>query len=633
MLLRCFKTNRNALRRIYGVRYNGTKSVLERISQIPMEKYKVFSIVAHIDHGKSTLSDRLLELTNVITTDTKNRQVLDKLEVERERGITIKAQTCAMFYKDYLLQLIDTPGHVDFRGEVARAMAAVDGAILLVDAVKGVQAQTVANFQMAKEMGVPLIPVINKIDLRDAETEKVRSQIVDSLGFKEDEIVMISAKSGINIPEKLLPAIIERIPPPHGSYAKHFRALLIDSWYDSYLGVILLVKVVDGTIAVGDKIVSAHTKKKYDAKKIGIMYPNQTPTGQLKSGQVGYIVPGMKNIKDALLGDTLVHEKFENDTEVLPGFEESKPMVFVGAFPADGSNFKDMDDDIGRLVLNDRSVSLSRETSNAFGQGWRLGFLGSLHASVFKERLEKEYGSNLIITQPTVPYMIRYTNGEEKVITNPYYFPDSTSKHRTKIKALLEPYVKAIITLPNDYVGSVIQLCDNNRGQQLDLTYSSVDDQVVLTYDLPLSQLVDDFFGKLKSVSRGYAALDYEDSAYKESDIVKLELLVNGKSLDALSQVVHKSQMQRIAREWVKKFKEYVKSQLYEVVIQAKVNGKVLARETIKARRKDVLAKLHASDVSRRKKLLAKQKEGKKSLKSVGNVQISQDAYQAFLRR
>ena len=612
-------------------RYNQT--LASKIDAIPIDKYRVFSIVAHIDHGKSTLSDRLLEITNVISDKNSNAQVLDKLEVERERGITIKAQTCTMFYKDYLLQLIDTPGHVDFKGEVSRAFASVEGAILLVDALKGVQAQTVANFQMANDYGVKMLPVINKVDLMNAEVDKVENQIVESLGFKREDIVKISAKSGLNIKEQLLPSIIDRIPCPTGRIKSNFRALILDSWYDVYLGVVMLVKVVDGVVRKGDRIASGQMKKRFEIKEIGIMYPDQTPTGTLKAGQVGYIVPGTKDFKDALLGDTLVHVSQEKRTELLPGFEEPKPMVFVGAFPADGTDFKIMDDDINRLVLNDRAVTLQRETSNALGQGWRLGFLGSLHASVFKERLEKEYGSKLIITHPTVPYLVQYDTGKQIIVKNPDEFPDSTSKNRTRLKSLQEPYVEAIMTLPNEYLGPVIQLCNNARGEQIELSYLNMRDQVLLKYHIPLSQLVDDFFGKLKSATKGFATLDYEDCGYKESDIVKLELLVNGKSLDALSQVVHKSQAEKMGRDWVKKFKEYVNSQLYEVVIQARVNNKILARETLKARRKDVLAKLHASDVSRRKKLLVKQKEGKKHLKSIGNIQISQDAYQAFLRK
>ncbi|SCW00603.1 LAFE_0C07844g1_1 [Lachancea fermentati] len=610
----------------------------KRIEEIPLENYRNFSIVAHVDHGKSTLSDRLLEITGVIKPGDANKQVLDKLEVERERGITIKAQTCTMFYhdkrsaKDYLLHLVDTPGHVDFRAEVSRSYASCGGALLLVDASQGVQAQTVANFYLAYSMNLKLIPVINKIDLDSANIPQAEGQIENTFELPVDEIVRVSAKTGINIKENLLPAIIDRIPPPNGKKEKSFRALLVDSWYDSYLGVVLLVYIVDGQIKKGDKILSAQTNKKYEIKELGIMYPDRTPLGTLRTGQVGYIVPGMKDSKDAKIGDTLMHVGREKETEILPGFEEPKPMVFVGAFPADGAEFKNLDDDISRLVLNDRSVSLQRETSNALGQGWRLGFLGSLHASVFKERLEREYGSKLIITQPTVPYLIEFTNGDEKVITNPDDFPD-LSLRKSKIQSLQEPFVEAIITLPQEYLGNVIKLCEYNRGIQIEITHLNMTEQIMLKYHMPLAQLVDDFFGKLKSVSRGYASLDYEDIGYKPSDIVKLELLLNGKGVDALAQVMHRSQVDRVGREWVKKFKEYVKSQLYEVVIQARANNKILARETIKARRKDVLAKLHASDVSRRKKLLVRQKEGKKHMKSVGNVQIEQEAYQAFLRR
>lgn len=609
----------------------------KRIDEIPIENYRNFSIVAHVDHGKSTLSDRMLEITGVIKPG-ENKQVLDKLEVERERGITIKAQTCSMFYhdkrdnKDYLLHLVDTPGHVDFRGEVSRSYASCGGALLLVDASQGVQAQTVANFYLAYSMNLKLIPVINKIDLDIADIPQAEDQIVNTFELPQEDIIKVSAKTGINIAENLLPAIIDRIPPPTGLLRKPFRALLVDSWYDSYMGVVLLVHIVDGSIKKGDKILSAQTDKKYEVKEIGIMYPDRTPTGTLSRGQVGYIVPGMKASKDAKIGDTLMHVGRETETEVLPGFEETKPMVFVGAFPADGTEFKALDDDISRLVLNDRSVSLQRETSNALGQGWRLGFLGSLHASVFRERLEKEYGSKLIITQPTVPYQVKFIDGTQKIVTNPDDFPD-LSLRKSKIEAFEEPYVEAIMTLPQEHLGNVIKLCDNNRGQQVEITYLNMTGQVMLKYHLPLAHLVDDFFGRLKSVSRGYASLDYEDIGYKPSDVIKLELLVNGKSVDALAQVLHRSQVDRVGREWVKKFKEFIKAQLYEVVIQARANNKIIARETIKARRKDVLAKLHASDVSRRKKLLVRQKEGKKQMRSIGNVQVSQEAYQAFLRR
>lgn len=610
-------------------------SLQERIDSIPIERYRNFSIVAHVDHGKSTLSDRLLELTNVVKPGGK--QVLDKLEVERERGITIKAQTCSMFYQDprtkldYLLHLVDTPGHVDFRAEVSRSYASCGGALLLVDASQGVQAQTVANFYLAYSMDLKLIPVINKIDLDIADIKQAEEQVENMFELPKEDCIKVSAKTGLNV-EQLLPAIIDRIPPPQGKIEKPLRALLVDSWYDSYLGVVLLVHIVDGTVKKGDKIITAANGMKYEVKECGIMYPDRVATNSLKSGQVGYLVPGMKESKNAKIGDTLMHQGKESITEVLPGFEEPKPMVFVGAFPADGAEFKALDDDISRLVLNDRSVSLQRETSNALGQGWRLGFLGSLHASVFTERLEKEYGSKLIITQPTVPFLIKYRDGTQKIITNPDDFPDLSTR-KSNLEALEEPFVEAIMTLPQEYLGKVIQLCDDSHGVQKEITYLDMTGQAMLRYELPLSYLVDDFFGKLKSVSRGYASLDYEDIGYKPSDIVKLELLVNGKSVDALAQVMHRDQTEHIGKEWVKKFKKFIKSQLFEVVIQAKANNKIIARETIKARRKDVLSKLHASDVSRRKKLLAKQKQGKKNMKTVGNIQINQDAFQSFLRR
>ncbi|CAH01268.1 GTPase GUF1 [Kluyveromyces lactis] len=610
-------------------------SLQERIDAIPIERYRNFSIVAHVDHGKSTLSDRLLELTNVIKPGGK--QVLDKLEVERERGITIKAQTCSMFYQDprtkldYLLHLVDTPGHVDFRAEVSRSYASCGGALLLVDASQGVQAQTVANFYLAYSMDLKLIPVINKIDLDIADIDQAEEQVENMFELPKSDCIKVSAKTGLHV-EQLLPAIVDRIPPPTGKVEKPLRALLVDSWYDSYLGVVLLVHIVDGQVKRGDKIITAANGLKYEVRECGIMYPDRVATNTLKSGQVGYLVPGMKESKDAKIGDTLMHLGKESITEVLPGFEEPKPMVFVGAFPADGAEFKALDDDISRLVLNDRSVSLQRETSNALGQGWRLGFLGSLHASVFTERLEKEYGSKLILTQPTVPFLIKFKDGEKKIITNPDDFPD-LSLRRSNLESLEEPFVEAIMTLPQEYLGKVIQLCDDSHGVQKEITYLNMTGQVMLRYELPLSYLVDDFFGKLKSVSRGYASLDYEDVGYKQSDIVKLELLVNGKSVDALAQVMHRDQTEHIGKEWVKKFKKFIKSQLFEVVIQARANNKIIARETIKAKRKDVLSKLHASDISRRKKLLSKQKQGKKNMKTVGNIQINQDAFQSFLRR
>lgn len=615
---------------------NPTKNLEERIAKIPLSNYRNFSIVAHVDHGKSTLSDRLLELTGVIRPDDANKQVLDKLDVERDRGITIKAQTCTMFYKDpsnqedYLLHLVDTPGHVDFRAEVSRSYASCGGALLLVDASQGVQAQTVANFYLAYSMGLKLIPVINKIDMAAADIPRSIEQVKSTFELDPKDCLPVSAKTGLNV-ETIIPKIISDIPAPTGNAKSPLKALLVDSWYDPYVGVVMLMFVKDGQIKKGIKILSAHTNKRYDVKEVGIMYPNKTPTLKVQAGQVAYVIPGMRNPKEAMIGDTFYHLGNHTGLEPLPDFEEPKPMVFVGAYPADGQEFKVMNDHMENLVLNDRAVTLEQETSNALGLGWRLGFLGSLHSSVFKERLEKEYGAKIILTAPTVPYKIIYTDGTSKIVTNPNEFPSSEGRSQN-IAQYMEPLVDALITIPNEYIGTVMDICDRNRGTRKEMEYLSTG-QVLLKYEMPLAHLVEDFFGKLKGATSGYVSLDYEDAGYKVSDIVKLELCVNGIPQDALSQVMHRSQVPMRARENVKKFKEYLRSQLFEVAIQAKVSNKVIARETIKARRKDVTQRLHAADISRRKKLLDKQKKGKKVMKANGRIDIGNDAYQAFLRR
>lgn len=612
------------------------KTVQERIAKIPISNYRNFSIVAHVDHGKSTLSDRLLELTGVIQPGDANKQVLDKLDVERERGITVKAQTCSMFYtdpktkEDYLLHLVDTPGHVDFRAEVSRSYASCGGALLLIDASQGVQAQTVANFYLAYSMGLKLIPVINKIDLDAADIPRAMDQVEMTFELPREECIPVSAKTGLNI-ENIIPEIIKHIPSPTGNVEKPLKALLVDSWHDPYVGVVMLIHVVDGVMRKGMKLLSAHSERKYDVKEVGIMYPDKMPMDCVKAGQVAYIIPGMRNPREALIGDTFYQYGKHEGLQPLPGFEEPKPMVFVGAFPADGGEFKVMNDHMENLVLNDRSVTLEKETSNALGLGWRLGFLGSLHASVFKERLENEYGAKIILTAPTVPYKLVYKDGKELIITNPDEFPGADYRNHN-IEMLMEPYVNAIMTIPDEYIGTVMSLCENNRGIQKELDYLTTG-QVLLKYEIPLAQLVEDFFGKLKGCTKGYASLDYEDSGYKKSDIVKMELCVNGEPQDALTQVMHRSQVLSRGKEYVTRFKEYLKFQLFEVAIQAKVNNKVVARETIKAKRKDVTQRLHAADISRRKKLLLRQKEGKKQMKATGKVSINQEAYQAFLRR
>lgn len=610
------------------------KELEERISKIPIANYRNFSIVAHVDHGKSTLSDRLLELTGVIQPGSKS-QVLDKLDVERERGITVKAQTVSMIYndpksrEDFLLHLVDTPGHVDFRAEVSRSYASCGGALLLVDASQGVQAQTVANFYLAYSMGLKLIPIINKIDLDLADIPRAVEQVESTFELDPKDCIPVSAKTGLNVKD-IIPSIIEKIPAPSGDVNKPLKALLVDSWHDPYVGVVMLIHVVDGKLKKGMRVLSAHSNKSYDIKEVGIMYPDRTPMDWIKAGQVAYVIPGMKNPREALVGDTFFQLGKSEGLEPLPGFEEPKPMVFVGAFPADGRDFNAMDDQMQNLVLNDRSVTLEKETSNALGLGWRLGFLGSLHASVFKERLENEYGAKIILTAPTVPYKVVYRNGREKIVTNPDEFP--TNKIGNEVDCFMEPYVEAIMTLPNEYVGTVMTLCLNNRGEQKDIEYLNTG-QVMLKYELPMAQLVEDFFGKLKGCTKGYASLDYEDSGYKKSDIVKMELCVNGEPQDALTTIIHKSQALTKGKDYVTRFKKYLRYQLFEVAIQAKVNNKVVARETIKAKRKDVTQKLHAADISRYKKLLERQKEGKKQMKASGRVTIGNDAYQAFLRR
>lgn len=603
----------------------------ERIARIPIERYRNFLIVAHVDHGKLTLLDRLLELTGVIPPGAK--QVLDKLDVERERGITVKAQTCSILYNhngaDYLLHLVDTPGHVDFRAEVLRLYASCQGALLIVDALQGVQAQTVANFFLAYSMDLKMVPVINKIDLPAADIESAREQVEQTFELDPDDCIPVSAKTGLHV-EDILPAVVERIPPPSGDPAAPLKALLVDSWYDTFLGVVMLVYVSQGTVRKGMKLSLVHAGHKLEAKDVGIMYPNPLLTGQLLAGQVGYIIPGLKNAREALVGDTILEAGVS--VEPLPGFEEPKPMVFVGAFPADGMEFTEMDDHMQHLVLNDRLVTLQRELLNALGQGWRLGFLGLLHASVFKERLEKEYGAAMIITNPTVPYRLQMRDGLVQEVRNPDDFPEHGTGGLSKVAALLEPMVDAIITTPDDYLGKVMKVCDDSRGRQQDLQYLTKG-QVMLRYRIPLATLADNFVGRLKGLTQGYASLDYEDGGYEQLDIVKMELLINGVPVDALLEVMHRSEAQLRGRDWVTRFREHVANQLFEVAIQARAGGRIVARESVRARRKDVLQKLHAADISRRKKLLSKQKEGKKAMKGSGRVSIDKLAYQAFLRR
>ncbi|OAA66661.1 GTP-binding protein guf1 [Niveomyces insectorum RCEF 264] len=641
-----------------------------RISAIPMERFRNFCIVAHIDHGKSTLSDRLLELTGTISAGDSNKQILDKLDVERERGITVKAQTCTMIYHhdglDYLLHLVDTPGHVDFRAEVTRSYASCGGALLLVDASQGVQAQTVANFYHAFAQGLVLVPIVNKVDLPTADVPRALCQLRDTFELNVDEAnsnrhaVLVSAKTGKNV-EAILPAVVTRIPAPVGDAAAAApRILLVDSWYDSFRGVVLLVRVFDGTVRAGDALVSLATGRKYVVGEVGIQFPDAVPQSQLRAGQVGYLFfnPGMKKIQDAKIGDTFTTAGHERTVAPYPGFEEPKPMVFVAAFPTDQGDYGRLAESISQLVLNDRSITLQKDFSEALGAGWRLGFLGSLHCSVFQDRLRQEYGASVIITEPAVPTKVRWRDGTERLLTSAAEFPD-VDDPRIHGAELFEPYVDATITVPEPYLGRVITLCEASRGEQKSIDFigsgtaggtaggasgdasagagagagAGAAVQVILKYALPAMALVDDLFGKLKGASRGYATLDYEDAGWRRSDLVKLQLLVNKHPVDAIGRVMHASQIDRVGRQWVTKFKEHVDRQMFEVIIQAAVGKRIVARETIKPFRKDVLAKLHAADVTRRRKLLEKQKAGRKRLTAVGNVTIDHSAFQKFLSK
>ncbi|PHH68365.1 hypothetical protein CDD82_614 [Ophiocordyceps australis] len=551
-------------RRIRAFSAKSTPTELEkRIAAIPIERFRNFCIVAHIDHGKSTLSDRLLELTGTISASDGNKQILDKLDVERERGITVKAQTCTMLYThkgdDYLLHLVDTPGHVDFRAEVMRSYASCGGALLLVDASQGIQAQTVSNFHLAFAEDLALVPVINKIDMMSADVPRVLDQIETSFELDPKDAVLVSAKTGKGVPE-LLPVVVERMPHPEGDETKPLKMLLVDSWYDNFKGVGLLVRVFDGVVKAGDQVVSLGTGSRYTVGQVGIQYPDATPQNVLRAGQVGFVFfnPAVKRIQEAKLGDTYTTVAHETAVTPCPGFQEPKPMVFVAAFPADSTDYGRLADSIGQLALNDRSVTVAKDFSEALGSGWRLGFLGSLHCSVFQDRLKQEHGRSLILTEPTVPSKIVRSDGTEEVVTNPALFPDS--EKRSGIKTL-EPYVKATITVPNEHLGRIIEICEANRGEQVSLEYYG--DQVILVYDMPTAHLVDDLFGKLKSASKGYATLEYEDDGWRESSLVKLQLLVNRVPVDAVCRVLHESQSERLARQWVTKFREHVDRQMF----------------------------------------------------------------------
>ncbi|MDQ3265720.1 MAG: translation elongation factor 4 [Myxococcota bacterium] len=590
-----------------------------------------FSIIAHIDHGKSTLADRLLEKTGTVSNREKQDQFLDNMELERERGITIKAQTVRMNFtakdgKTYVLNLIDTPGHVDFAYEVSRSLAACEGALLVVDATQGVEAQTLANVYMALDHELSIIPVINKIDLPSADVERTRAEIEDVIGIEASGAVPASAKEGIGVLE-ILQAVVDQIPPPSGDPAAPLKALVFDSWYDSYRGVVMLIRVLEGTVSVKQKIQLWHNNKEVEVQELGVMTPKARPVKALMAGEVGLLVANIKDISDAKVGDTLTELTRRTDAP-FPGFKEVKPMVFSGIFPIDSEQYENLRDALAKLSLNDSAFTYEPESSTALGFGYRCGYLGLLHMEIVQERLEREYNLSLITTAPSVVY--RVTNQQDQIllIDNPAQLPPVQN-----IKLLEEPILTVNIHVPNDFLGQVLKLCQDRRGVQKDLKYLGTSGKrVQVTYEMPLAEVVFDFFDRLKSVTRGYASLDYELKGYQEADLVKLDLLINGEPLDALAIIVHRDRAYQRGREVAERLKAVIPKQMFEVAIQAAIGAKVIARETVSAMRKNVLAKCYGGDISRKRKLLEKQKEGKKRMKQVGSVEIPQEAFLAVLK-
>ncbi len=598
------------------------------LKQFTPERCRNFSIIAHIDHGKSTLSDRLLETTGTLSDRVKHEQFLDKLQVEKERGITVKAQSASMFYEidgvTYLLNLIDTPGHVDFSYEVSRSLYACQGALLLVDASQGVEAQTMANFYLAFDQDLTVIPVINKIDMANAQPERVVNQLGKLFDFKGNEILLASGKSGIGIHE-ILKAVVERIPAPKSDTQSPLKALLFDSWFNDYRGVVCLIAVHDGVIKTGDKIALAQTENEYEVLEVGLMYPDEQPMPALYAGQVGYLITGMKTVKEARVGDTLYHAR--KPVTPFPGFKPAKPVVFAGIFPVESSEFDLLRDAIEKLTLNDASVTVEKKTSPALGLGFRCGFLGLLHMEVFKQRLEQEYNLEVIATAPSVMYKVKLATGETLNIENPSDFPEPN-----RIEEIFEPIISATIIVPQQYLGNIITLCEEKRGVQQDLNFID-DERVILRYKLPLAEVATDFYDKLKSASSGYASFDYEEAGYLAGNLVKMDILLNGKPVDALSCIVHEDKAVYIGRDLVDRLRKVIPRQLFEVAIQAAIGSKIIARESISALRKDVTAKCYGGDISRKRKLLEKQKEGKKRMKQVGNVEVPQEAFLSILKK
>ena len=591
------------------------------------ERIRNFSIIAHIDHGKSTLADRLIEMTGTVEKREMSEQFLDNMELERERGITIKAQTVRLKYtasdgNDYQLNLIDTPGHVDFTYEVSRSLAACEGALLVVDATQGVEAQTLSNVYLALEHDLEIVPVINKIDLPSADVERVRTEIEEAIGLDASDAVKCSAKTGAGVDE-ILEAIVEKIPPPEGDADAPLQALIFDSYFDSYKGAVAHVRIFDGTVRKGDKLKLLATGKEFDATEIGIFSPSMTELTELTAGEVGYICGSLKDVRDVRVGDTVTAVK--NPAEALAGYRAPVPMVFCGLYPTDSVDYDNLKDALEKLQLNDAALVYEPETSAALGFGFRCGFLGLLHMDVIQERLEREYKLRLVTTAPSVVYKVHKTNGDVLTIDNPAALPPTT-----EINFIEEPMVKATVIVPSDYIGAVMELCRDKRG-----TYKSMDyidkTRVMIVYEMPLNEIIYDFFDKLKSTTRGYASLDYELSEYKQSDLAKLDILLNGDLVDALSSIVHRTRAAKIGRILALKLKRLIPEQLFDIPVQAAIGGRIIARETVKARRKDVLAKCYGGDVSRKRKLLEKQKAGKKRMKAVGSVELPQEAFMAVL--
>ena len=594
-----------------------------------IENIRNFSIIAHIDHGKSTLADRLLEFTGALSDREKQDQFLDKMDLERERGITIKAQTVRLNYRaidgrDYILNLIDTPGHVDFTYEVSRSLAACEGGLLVVDASQGVEAQTLANVYLALDINLEVFPVLNKIDLPAAEPERVMQEIEDIIGIDAHDAVLASAKEGIGTRE-ILEEIVKKIPPPQGDPAKPLKALLFDSWYDQYQGVIILVRLLDGVLKKGDKILLMMNGSSYETLKVGVFAPVMREVPALSAGEVGFVIAGIKEVKDAKVGDTvtLLHNPC---AAPLAGFKEVKPMVFSGLYPIDTVQYEQLRDALAKLKLNDASFSFEPETSLALGFGFRCGFLGLLHMEIIQERLEREFNLELITTAPTVVYRVHKVGGEVITIESANLLPEVQ-----EIVCLEEPFILASIHVPNEFVGAILALCEEKRGVQREIKYLTPT-RVMIIYELPLNEVVLDFYDRLKSISKGYASLDYEHLDYRQSELVRMNILINGEVVDALSLIIHRDKAYYRGRELVSKMKELIPRQMFEVAIQAAIGNKVIARETVKAMRKDVLAKCYGGDITRKRKLLEKQKEGKKRMKNVGNVELPQEAFLAILK-